>query len=234
VSGIAAAASNNGTGIVGISWGARIMPLKALASNGQGTESDVASAIAWAADYGANVINLSLGGSCPLPAIEVAVSYAHGLGVTVVAAAGNTGAQGVLCPAAYADAIAVAATDANNIRAAFSNYGPAVDLAAPGVGVYSTYWSSQTESTYTYLSGTSMAAPHIAGVAALLADLPQFDTPDKIRLALESTAQDLGPVCRDMYYGEGLVQAYAALQFDPETPPPPRCFYHFLPVVSRG
>jgi subtilisin family serine protease len=234
VSGIAAAASNNGTGIAGVSWGAQIMPLKVLASSGQGTESDVAAAVVYAADNGARVINLSLGGSCPLPAIEAAINYAYSEGAVIVAAAGNTGAAGVLCPAAYAGAIAVAATDANNNRAGFSNYGSAVDMAAPGVGIYSTYWSSQAGSTYGFLSGTSMAAPHVAGVAALLASLPQFDTPDKIRLALESTVLDLGPVCRDIYYGEGLVQAFAALQFDPSTVPPARCFYQFLPILGRG
>lgn len=117
----------------------------------------------------------------------------------------------VLYPAAYANAIAVAATDANDNRAWFSNYGPEVDLAAPGVGIYATYGSSKSGSTYFSLSGTSMSTPHVAGVAALLASLPQFDTSDKIRAALEYIALDLGVFCRDNGYGAGLVQAYAAL-----------------------
>jgi hypothetical protein len=112
---------------------------------------------------------------------------------------------GVLHPAAYANALAMAATDANDNRAWFSNYGPEVDLAAPGVGIYSTHWSSKSGSAYFSLSGTSMATPHVAGVAALLANLPQFNTPDKIRAALEGTALDLEPMCRDLYYGFGLV-----------------------------
>jgi subtilisin family serine protease len=153
--------------------------------------------------------------------------------VTVVAAAGNTGTQGVLYPAAYPNAIAVAATDAYNHQAWFSSYGCEVNVAAPGVGVYSTYWTPTGGSTYYSLSGTSMSAPHVAGVAALLASLPQFNTPDKIRAALESTALDLGPAGRDPQYGYGLVQAFAALQFTLATPPPIKCYYYILPWISR-
>lgn len=233
VSGIAAAVTDNGIGIAGIAWSARIMPLKILDSSGNGPDSDVASAIIWATDHGANIINLSLGGAAPASVMEMAVNYAYVHGVTVVAAAGNTGSMGVLYPAAYLNAIAVAATDLNNNHASFSSYGPEVDLAAPGAGIYSTYWRPGSGSTYTTLSGTSMATPHVAGAAALLAGLPQFNTPDKIRLALEETALDLGPVCRDWYYGSGLVQAYAALQFDPGSPPPVKCYYYFFPWIGR-
>ena len=232
VSGIAAAASDNGIGIAGIAWGAQIMPLKILDNTGNGSDSDVASAMVWATDHGAQIINLSLGGDAPASVMEAAVNYAYGRGVTVVAAAGNSGRSGVLYPAAYRDVIAVAATDINNNHAGFSTYGPEVDLAAPGVGVYSTYWSPGGSSTYFSLSGTSMATPHVAGVAALLASLPQFNTPDKIRQALEETALDLGPVCRDPYYGSGLVQAYAALQFNPGAQPA-RCYYYFIPWVGK-
>ena len=164
--------------------------------------------------------------------LEAAVNYAYSHGVTVVAAAGNTGTQGVLYPAAYPNAIAVAATDAYNHQAWFSSYGCEVNVAAPGVGVYSTYWTPTGGSTYYSLSGTSMATPHVAGVAALLASLPQFNTPDKIRQALEETALDLGPVCRDPYYGSGLVQAYAALQFNPGAQPA-KCYYYFIPWLVK-
>ncbi len=224
VAGIAAAASNNGVGIAGVSWGARVMPLKVLDSNGNGSESDVAAAMTWAADHGAKVINLSLGGG-PSSVMEDAVNYAYAHGVTVVAAAGNAGSLGVLYPAAYDHAIAVASTNASNNRSSFSNYGPEIDLAAPGSSIYSTYWNSG--STYATLSGTSMATPHVAGVAALLAGQPGFDTPDKIRIAMESTALDLGDPGWDQLYGFGLVQAHNALLFDPSTitptptPPPP-------------
>ncbi|MBM2850646.1 MAG: hypothetical protein HW418_3588, partial [Anaerolineales bacterium] len=109
MSGIAAAASDNGIGIAGIAWGARIMPLKILDNTGDGSDSDVASAMVWATDHGAQIINLSLGGDAPASVMEAAVNYAYGRGVTVVAAAGNSGRSGVLYPAAYRDVIAVAA-----------------------------------------------------------------------------------------------------------------------------
>lgn len=215
VSGIAAASGNNSVGIAGIAWGARIMPLKVLSGAGYGSESDVASAMTWAADHGAKVINLSLGGSFASSVMEAAVNYAYAHGVTVAAAAGNSGGYGILYPAAYTNAIAVASTDSSNTLSSFSSYGPEVDLAAPGSSIYSTYPSG-----YTYLSGTSMATPHIAGVAALLAGLPQYDTPSKIRAALQNTALDLGDAGWDQYYGYGLVQAYNALLFDLATPTP--------------
>jgi thermitase len=233
VAGIAAAASNNGVGVAGISWGARVMPLKVLDDTGSGSESDLAAAMVWAADHGARIINLSLGAPSPSSLMEDAVNYAYVHGVTVVAAAGNDNMLGVLYPAAYDNALAVASTDASNNRSSFSNYGPEIDLAAPGSSIYSTYWNGG--STYRTLSGTSMATPHVAGVAALLAGLPQFDTPDKIRIAMETTALDLSAgsgSCQsgpgwDPCYGFGLVQARDALLFDPSTitptptPPPP-------------
>jgi len=216
VSGIAAASSNNSLGIAGIAWGARIMPLKVLSGAGYGSESDVASAMTWAADHGAKVINLSLGGPVASSVMEAAVNYAYTHGVTVAAAAGNSGTYGILYPAAYSNALAVASTDSSNTLSWFSSYGPEVDLAAPGLSIYSTYLGGG----YATLSGTSMASPHVAGVAALLAGLPQYDTPAKIRAALQNSALDLGDPGWDQYAGYGLVQAYNALLFDPATPTP--------------
>ncbi len=232
VAGIAAADGGNAIGIAGINWGARLMPVKVLDSRGQGDDADVAAGIVWAVDHGADVINLSLGGPCPSPVMELAVTYAYTMGVTVVAAAGNSGGPGVLCPAAFPTVIAVAATTADNTRASFSTYGPEVDLAAPGAVIYSTLWTP-AGSGYGYKSGTSMAAPHVAGVAALLAGQPEFDSPDKIREALEATALDLGSLCRDSYYGAGLVQAYAALQYNTSGTSPAQCFFYYFPVFGR-
>jgi len=230
VAGIAAAASNNAVGIAGIAWGARIMPLKILDSQGDGANSDLALAMHWAADHGAQVINLSLGDPALDPIMEEAVNYAVAHGAVVIAAAGNSGYSGVLYPAAYANAIAVAATDASNHVAGFSSVGPQVDVAAPGVSIYSTYWSATGGSTYNTLSGTSMATPHVAGVAALLAALPQFNTPAKIRAALEATTLPL-TTCHNPQTGFGLVQAYAALQADLSAPLR-ACYLHFLPLVQ--
>ncbi len=208
VAGIAGAVGNNSIGIAGVAWGARLMALKILDSAGNGTEADVASAIVYATDHGARVINLSLGGSFPMSMMADAVNYAYAHGVTVVAATGNTNGP-VLYPAAYPNTIAVASVDSGNARSYFSNYGPEVDLAAPGSSIYSTGRGGG----YLYLSGTSMATPHVSGVAALLASLPQFDTPGKIRVALQATALDLGDPGWDQYYGYGLVQAYSALNY---------------------
>jgi len=208
------------------------MPRKVLDSRGEGANMDLALAIHWAVDHQANVINLSLGDPPPDPVMKEAVDYAYAQGVTVIAAAGNTGRPGVLYPAAYPPALAVAATDANNRVAWFSSSGPEVDVAAPGVGIYSTYWTASGGSTYQTLSGTSMATPHVAGAAALLAGLPQFDTPDKIRTALEATALDLGAPCRDAQYGAGLVQVFAALNYDPLDDRAKRCY--FFPFIAGG
>jgi subtilisin family serine protease len=232
VAGIAAAASGNATGIAGISWGARLMPVKALDANGDGDDALVAAGIVWAVDHGADIVNLSLGGSCPSPALELAATYASSKGATLVAAAGNTGTVGVLCPAAFEPVIAVAATGPDDVRASFSSLGPEIDVAAPGVGIYSTLWTSQG-SGYGYKSGTSMAAPHVAGLVALLASLPQFDTPEKIRAALEDTALELGPACRDSQYGAGLVQASAALHYELPAVRPPDCYFLRIPLVWR-
>jgi thermitase len=231
VAGIAAATTHNHLGIAGVAWGARIMPLKVLDSSGNGLESDVAEAIVWATQHGAKIINLSLGGE-PASVMEEAVNYAYAHGALMIGAAGNSGLQDVLYPAAYPNALAVAATDANNQRTSFSSYGPEVDLVAPGAGIYSTYWNAGTSSQYARLSGTSMAAPHVAGVAALLTSLPQFDSPDRIRAALEGTALDLGGLCKDIYYGSGLVQAFAALQFIPHQRRNSSCYEYFFPFIG--
>lgn len=237
VAGIAAAVTNNGQGIAGMAWGARIMALKVLDNFGSGKESDVASAMIYAADHGARVINLSLGSPAdPIDAMAGAVTYAYTSSVTVVAAAGNSGTLGVLLPAAYPNAIAVASVDSANNRSGFSNYGPSIALAAPGSSIYSTMWPGNTRycpgSSYCTVSGTSMATPHVAGTAALLASLPQFDTPDKIRAALQNTARDLGTPGRDWYYGYGLVQAYAALNFGYHAAITPTAALRFSPAGS--
>ena len=225
VAGIAAAIGNNGVGIAGIAWGAPIMALKILDSTGNGSDSDLASAMIYAVDHGAQIINLSLGSSSPSAAIATVVNYAYAHNVTVVAAAGNQGQLGVLYPAADPQAIAVASVDATNNRSWFSNYGPQIALAAPGSDIYSTCLGGG----YCTKSGTSMATPHVAGLAALLASQPKFNTPFKIRLALQTTALDLGTSGWDQYYGYGLVQAYNALRYEP----PAFDFRLYLPILER-
>lgn len=211
VAGIIAADTNNMQGMAGVAPGALIMPLKALDSTGFGTYAQVAEAILYAADHGAQVINLSLGGPSPSGLLEAAIDYAYTHGSIVIAAVGDSGSLGVNYPANYPNVVGVGATDSNSQLASFSTYGDAVNLVAPGVDIYSTYPSD----TYAQFSGSSMAAAHVSGVAALLASLPQFDTPDKIRAALQSSAADFGDPGWDMYYGFGLVQAFAAMNYAP-------------------
>jgi thermitase len=206
VAGIAAAWTNNGEGMAGVSWGARLMALKVLDAEGYGSYANVASAVTYAADHGAKIINLSLGGSSGNQTLHDALIYAHDAGCMVVAATGND-VGAVLYPAKYAEAFAVAATDSNDVWAWFSNYGPEVDVAAPGVGIYSTYFGGG----YTSESGTSMATPHVAGLAALIwSEYPGY-TNDQVEGRIETTAVDLGAPGWDPYYGHGRIDAHAAL-----------------------
>jgi thermitase len=207
VAGIAAAWTNNGQGVAGVSWGARLMALKALDDGGSGSYADAASAVTYAADHGAKIINLSLGGDYDSQTLHDAVIYAHHAGCVLAAATGNDGGPVVLYPAKYAEALAVAATDSNDQRAWFSNHGPEVDVAAPGVSIYSTSLGSG----YTYMNGTSMATPYVAGLAALIwSEYPSY-TNDQVEGRIEMTAVDLGAPGWDQDYGHGRIDAYAAL-----------------------
>lgn len=206
VAGIAAAISNNGVGVAGVSWGARLMPIKVLNSAGNGSYADVAEGIIWAADHGAQVINLSLGGTSPSQLLQDAVGYAASRGVIIVAASGNSGSNAVLFPARYPNVIAVAATDSSNTRAWFSNFGPEVDLSAPGVSIYSTSIGG-----YGIRNGTSMATPYVAGLAAILRGIPGNNSRTAVAQQMQSTALDLGFAGRDDNYGHGLIQMDAAI-----------------------
>jgi serine protease len=167
VAGIAAAADNLLGGLGGAP-NATILPVRVLGTNGTGSTSAVAQGIDWAVDHGAKVVSLSLGACDPSSALQSAVQYANQHSVVVTAAAGNDNANAVIYPAAF-DAegvIAVAATDQNGNKSAFSDYGLSTDIAAPGTNIYSTYIGSS--SSYAALSGTSMATPFVSAAAALL------------------------------------------------------------------
>jgi thermitase len=164
VAGIAAAITNNGLGVAGLGYASSIMNIKVLGDDGMGYWSWIAQGIIWAADNDAQIINLSLGGSDGSSTLEDAINYAWSKGVVVVAAAGNNGNTVPVYPAYYANCIAVAATDASDARPLWSNYGDWVDVAAPGYRILST----SKNDNYVYMSGTSMATPHVAGLAALL------------------------------------------------------------------
>ena len=206
VAGIAAAISNNHSGIAGVSWGARIMPIKALNALANGSYANVAAGIVLATDQGAQIINLSLGGGSPSLILQDAVDYALSKGVILVASVGNSGNTSILYPAKYPQVIAVGAVDSTNNRAGTSNYGPELDMVAPGVSIYSSVIGG-----YDYKSGTSMAAPFVSGLAAILRGYSADYSPDTIAWAIQSTALDLGAPGWDEFYGFGLIQVDRAI-----------------------
>lgn len=227
VTGTIAQTTNNNLGVAGIAFNAAVMPVKVLDAAGSGSYQQVADGICYAVDNGAKVINLSLSGSSPAAVLENAVAYAYNNGVTVIAAAGNSSSSSCEYPAAYDSyVIAVGATQCDRTRAPYSNYGPSLDLVAPGgnTGVdqngdgyvdgvlQQTFGSTPVDWGYALYQGTSMAAPHVSGIAALLISTGVTD-PNAVREALQSTARDLGLPGWDIEYGWGLVDAYAALNY---------------------
>jgi len=185
VSGIIAAAINNG-GVVGVAPRVSLLPVKVCGSNCPWDA--VAAGIRYAVDHGARVINLSLAGTTPSDTLYEAISYAYSHNVVLIAAAGNYDNDTVRYPAAYTETLSVAATDINDLRATWSSYGPNTDLAAPGVNISSTVPNSPY---YALKLGTSMAAPHVAGAAAILISAQPSLTAVQARNLITSTARDL-------------------------------------------
>jgi thermitase len=217
VAGVAGAAFNNNVGVAGVAGGSRLMAIKVLDQYGDGWHSDVAQGIIYAVDNGARVINLSFGGTSPSQTLQEAVNYAHAHGVLVVAASGNDGGP-VLYPAACEHVLSVAATDQDDNRASFSNHGPEVDVAAPGVNIYSTGWpdDSRTDcaSGYCRKSGTSAATPHVAGLAALMWSARPDLMVAQVTGIVTSTAADVNTGTLtgwDEFLGWGRVEAGRAL-----------------------
>ena len=186
VAGTTAAITNNAVGVSGTCPECRVMPVRVLNNSGNGTLTGVANGIIYAANNGAQVINLSLGGSGN-STLESAVNYAWGKGSLLACAAGNDSTDDTTYafPGAYAQCLAVASTDSVDDISWFSNYGTWVDIAAPGSSIYSTALGSD----YEYLSGTSMATPHVAGVAGLVSSLGLNNA--QVRARLETTADPI-------------------------------------------
>src|SRR3989344_281966 len=189
VGGIAAAITDNGTGVAGLGYNSSLMNVKVLDDNGSGYYSWIANGIIWATDNGAKVINMSLGGSSGSSTLQSAVNYAVANGVVVVAAAGNSGNSSPTYPAYYPGVIAVAATDSADAKASWSSYGSWVDVAAPGVNIYSTFpnhpYKINKSLNYDYGSGTSMATPHVAGLAGLVWATGTCSTNSCVRAQIE-------------------------------------------------
>ncbi|WP_435063279.1 S8 family serine peptidase [Halobaculum sp. EA56] len=210
VSGCAAAVVDNDTGVAGQGNSALING-RSLDESGSGSTADIADAIQWATDQGADVINLSLGGGGYTDTMKNAVSYADDNGALVVAAAGNDGSSSVSYPAAYAECVAVSAVDSNEDLASFSQYGDEVELCAPGVNVLST--TTEARGSYEELSGTSMATPVVSGVAGLTLAQWSSLTNRELRDHLKATAADVGLSSEEQ--GSGQVDALAAVTTDP-------------------
>ncbi|NJK72669.1 MAG: peptidase S8 [Synechococcaceae cyanobacterium SM2_3_60] len=227
VAGTIAQSTNNGLGVAGIAYKAAIMPIRVLDANGFGTVADIAAGIRYAADHGATVINLSLGGRGGSELMQDAVRYAYRKGVTIVAAAGNDGSDQVSYPARYAEVIGVAAVGPTGDKAPYSNYGGGVDISAPGGaktsehpewGVLQQTLSRRNPQTavFDYFQGTSMAAPHVAGVAALVQSLG-VTQPDAVRDVLKRSAVVV-PDDKLNFFGAGRLNAAQALQGMQESP----------------
>ncbi len=197
------AARNNTIGVIGVAPDVSLYAVKVLSDTGSGYTSDIIQGLNWCAANGVRVASMSLGGGSTT-SLKYACDRAYSLGVLLVAAAGNNGGA-VSYPAAYSSVIAVAATDSYSRRASFSNYGSQVELAGPGVSIYSTYKNG----LYGTMSGTSMACPHVSGAAAL-AWASGLTSNRAVRSRLVSTAEDLGTKGFDIYFGYGLVDAQRA------------------------
>jgi thermitase len=201
------AATNNGTGVAGVSWGDPIMPLVVVDSTGSASYSNVASAISYAADHGVRIVNISLAGSSPSSTMQSAVNYAWNKGTVVFASAGNYSTSTPYYPAACDNVVAVSATEPNDTLSSYSNFGSWIDLAAPGSGILTT----NSGGSYGSWSGTSFSSPIAAGVAALvLSEHPSLTAAGLVSL-LEQNSDDLGTPGFDTSFGYGRVNAYKAV-----------------------
>jgi subtilisin family serine protease len=226
VAGIIGLAANNGSGLAGVDWNCKLMILKGLNAANFGYYSWWASAIYYAVDNGANVINMSLAGNASSGILQSAITEAVNNGVTVVASMGNTNTSTKRYPAGCNGVIAVGATDPDDSRSqpffwgasSGSNYGTHISVVAPGNFIYGADFASDTNYSL-YWGGTSQAAPHVSGVAALLLAQDPGRSPSDIKLILEETAEDMvGPISEDVpgfdaYFGHGRINAYEALSY---------------------
>ncbi len=226
VAGTIAQSTNNNYGVAGIAYKSSIIPLKSLDAKGWGVHYDTALAIRWATDHGADIINMSLGGIDDDPLVREAVNYAWDKGVVIVCAAGNYNVATPFYPAAYENCISVSATDYNDNKAPYSNYGSTIDIAAPGGdlkadlngdgepdGILQQVPDKQNPEAFVPFHGTSMACPHVAGVAAILKSIKLSLTNRVIKEILYRSATDIGTPGKDEFYGHGLLNAEEAVKY---------------------
>jgi serine protease len=236
VAGTIAQSTNNNYGVAGIAYEANLMPLKVLGRQGGGTVADIAEAIRFAADHGADVINMSLGGGGDSQVMREAIDYAYQKGVVVVAAAGNANTNSAAFPSRYPNVISVAALDSSGNKAPYSNYGAGVDISAPGGNLsgenplggilQNTIDPATGEGTFRAFQGTSMAAPHVAGVAALVKAVG-VESPDEVAAILRQSARKVDDDERN-FYGAGQLDAGAAVKLALKGKITPRDFFRWL------
>jgi len=207
VAGMACANTDNWLGVAGLDWNARIMPLKALGANGEGSLNSVVNCVYHAANNGADAINMSFTSSAYSQELQEAVEFAHSKGCFMAAAAGNEGDSRIDYPAGLTYVVGVASTDTAGNHSGFSNHNSSVDLAAPGNGI----WGPTLNNQYAKGEGTSEATPHVAGAALLVQAEYPGSTPDEVWRRLKDSARDLGSPGYDEYYGWGLVDVNAAM-----------------------
>lgn len=207
VAGTAAAATDNATGVAGVSWGNPIMPLVVLNSSDYASYSDIANAITYAADQGVRVMNISIGGSSASSTLQSAVDYAWNKGAVIFASAMNNSTSAPYYPAACTNVVAVSATDQNDNLASFSDYGSWIDLSAPGTSILTTMMGG----SYGYWQGTSFSSPIAAATAALVLSLRPTLSNSSLVALLEQNSDDLGTPGWDQYFGYGRINVYKAV-----------------------
>ncbi|KAM3094882.1 DUF5942 domain-containing protein [Phormidesmis sp. 146-35] len=220
VAGTIAQSTNNGFGVAGIAYEATLMPLKVLSAGGGGTVADIAEAIRFAADHGADVVNMSLGGGGESLVMQEAIDYAHKKGVVIIGAAGNSAQNSASYPARYPHVIGVAALDASGQKAPYSNFGAGVNISAPGGStagenesggiLQNTIDPSTGESIFAAYQGTSMAAPHVAGVAALVKAAGVKDADEVAEVLIQSARKVQDDELN--HFGAGKLDAAAAVK----------------------
>ncbi len=201
-------ARHNSFGVAGLAPGARLLAVRALDGTGDGEDDDMAAALIYAADQGASVINMSFGDAYYSPLMRDAIRYAYAKGAVLVASSGNDGGLYRHFPSSYPEVISVGAVDRNDLRTTFSTTGPQLSISAPGAEIATLSQRGRYKKEF---NGTSAAAPHVSGTAALIRSLHPSWTPDEVRTAMELTARDLNVRGWDNDYGAGRVDAGAAL-----------------------
>jgi subtilisin family serine protease len=207
VSGTAGAIGNNGIGVAGVCWDVHFLAMRCVSTTGSGVASQCADAVVWATDAGIDIASMSLQYYSGVTSLESAINYAEANGVLPIAAAGNNQGNNVAYPARFPNCMAISATDHNDLFYSSSNWGVQLDVCAPGRLVYSLWRGS----SYATISGTSMATPHVSGLAALIMMYDPCLTPAEVRQHIIDTVDDLGPAGFDDHFGWGRVNAYNAL-----------------------